>query len=140
MTGPYPLEPSVEQMHSMGETALGALIDFVSGLDDAPSVDHDGVMEVAARFREEAPEFGESFEKVLASIIEASSKSIEYAGPGFFAYLPGGGLYASALAALVGFGMNRYVSLWGLAPAVAQIEASVVRWLCDMFEFPPEAR
>jgi aromatic-L-amino-acid decarboxylase len=140
MPGPYPLEPSVEEMRSMGESALRAYIDFVAGLDEAPAVDHDGVIELAARYREEAPEFGESFEKVLEQVVEASSKSIEYAGPGFFAYIPGGGLYASALAALVGFGMNRYVSLWGLAPAVAQMEASVVRWLCEMFDFPPEAR
>ncbi len=124
----------------MGETALRTLIDFVSGLDDAPAADHEGALELAARFREEAPEFGEAFDKVLAQVMEASSKSIEYAGPGFFAYIPGGGLYASALAALIGFGMNRYVSLWAVTPAVAQIEASVVRWLCDMFEFPPEAR
>lgn len=140
MPGPYPLEPSDEQMRAMGSAALGALIEFVSGLDEAPAVDHDGVLELAARYREEAPEFGESFEKVLASIMEASAKSVESAGPGFFAYIPGGGLYASALASLLAFGMNRYASLWGVAPAVAQIEASVVRWLCDMFDFPPEAR
>jgi len=140
MSGLYPLEPSLDEMRSMGEAALTAYIDFVEGLDEAPSVDHDGVNELAARFREEAPEFGDSFEKVLAQVIEASSKSVEYAGPGFFAYIPGGGLYASALAALLGFGMNRYVSLAGLSPAVAQIEASVVRWLCDVFDFPPEAR
>ena len=124
----------------MGDAALRAYIEFVSGLDDAPAVDHDGVTELAARYREEAPEFGEAFEKVLAQIMEGAAKSVEYAGPGFFAYIPGGGLYASALAGLIAFGTNRYVSLWGLTPAFAQIEASVVRWLCDMFEFPPEAR
>jgi aromatic-L-amino-acid decarboxylase len=140
MPGPYPLEPSVEEMRSMGEAALGAYIDFVAGLDDAPSVDHDGATELAARFREQAPEFGSSFEKLLAQIMEGASKSVEYAGPGFFAYIPGGGLYASALAGLLAFGTNRYVTLWGLTPAFAQIETSVVRWLCDMFDFPPESR
>src|SRR5438067_4665815 len=85
MSPAYPLEPSLEEMRVMGEAALRTLIDFVSGLDDAPASDHEGALEMAARFREEAPEFGESFDKVLASVIEASSKSVEYAGPGFFA-------------------------------------------------------
>jgi aromatic-L-amino-acid decarboxylase len=127
-------------MRAMGEAALEALITFIDGLPNAPAVDHEGVHDLATRFREEAPEFGEPFEKVLTSILEASSKSVEYAGPGFFGYIPGGGLYASALAALLGFGMNRYVALWALGPAVAQIEASVVRWMADLFDYPPEAR
>lgn len=140
MARSFPLEPSVDEMKAMGEAALDALVRFVGGLDDAPSLDREGAEELAARFREEAPEFGESFEKVLGQITEASSKGIETAGPGFFGYIPGGGLYASALAALVGFGMNRFVNVWEAAPVLAQIEASVIRWMGELFDYPPEAR
>jgi aromatic-L-amino-acid decarboxylase len=125
-------------MRSMSEGALEALIGFVEGLPDAPAHDADGVRDLAARFREEAPEFGESFEKVLASIVEASAKGIETGGPGFFGYVPGGGLYASAVAAYVAFAMNRFVNLWQAAPVLAQIEATVLRWMADLFEYPPE--
>jgi aromatic-L-amino-acid decarboxylase len=117
-----------------------ALVGFIEGLDDAPALERTGAEELAARFREEAPEFGESFEKVLGQVVEAASKGIETAGPGFFGYIPGGGLYASALAALVGFGMNRFVNFWEAAPVFAQMEASVIRWMADLFEYPPEAR
>lgn len=140
MARSFPLEPSLDEMKAMGEAALEVLVRFVDGLDDAPSLDREGAEELAARFREEAPEFGESFEKVLGQITEASSKGIETAGPGFFGYIPGGGLYASALAALIGFGMNRFVNFWEAAPALAQIEASVIRWMGELFEYPPEAR
>ena len=136
MARSFPLEPSIDEMRAMGEAALDALVRFVGGLDDAPSQDREGAEELAARFREEAPEFGESFEKVLGQITDASSKGIETAGPGFFGYIPGGGLYASALAALIGFGMNRFVNFWEAAPALAQIEASVIRWMSELFDYP----
>ena len=138
MTSAFPLEPSTTDMRSMAAAATEALADFVGGLDAAPASDGEGVADLAARFREEVPEFGETFEKVLASVVEASSKGIETGGPGFFGYIPGGGLYASSLAAYVAFAMNRFVNLWEAAPVLAQIEATVLRWMSDMFDYPPE--
>lgn len=136
----YPLEPGPDELRSMSEAAVDALVGFVQGLDDAPALDREGAEELAARFREEVPEFGESFEKVLGQIVEGSSKGIETAGPGFFGYIPGGGVVASALAAFIGFGMNRFVNFWEAAPVLAQIEASVIRWMGELFDYPPEAR
>jgi aromatic-L-amino-acid/L-tryptophan decarboxylase len=134
----FPLEPSADEMRMMADGALDAIVGFVSGLDDAPSVDRTGVAELAARFREEAPEFGESFDKVLASVVEASAKGIETGGPGFFGFIPGGGVYASSVAAFVAFAMNRFVNMWEAAPVLAQIEATVLRWFSDLFDYPPE--
>ena len=134
----FPLEPSADEMRVMTSGALDAVIDFVRALPEAPAVDNDGVAEIAARFREEAPEFGESFDKVLAAIVEASGKGIETGGPGFFGFIPGGGVYASAVAAFVAFAMNRFVNMWEAAPVLAQIEATVLRWFSDLFDYPPE--
>lgn len=122
----------------MATGALEAVVEFVESLPSSPASDRAGVSELASRFREEAPEFGESFDKVLASVLEASSKGIETAGPGFFGFIPGGGLYASAIAAYIGFAMNRFVNMWEAAPALAQLEATVLRWFSDLFQFPPE--
>jgi aromatic-L-amino-acid/L-tryptophan decarboxylase len=135
---PFPLEPSSDEMRHMATGALEALVTFVEGLPGAPAHDGTDVAELAARFREEAPEFGDSFDKVLGSVLDASSKGIETGGPGFFGYIPGGGLYASAIASYIAFAMNRFVNLWEAAPGLAQIEATVLRWLSDMFEYPPE--
>jgi aromatic-L-amino-acid/L-tryptophan decarboxylase len=134
----FPLEPSSEEMRTMAGGAVEAIVEFVEGLPSAPASDRDGASELAARLREEAPEFGESFDKVLASVLEASSKGIETGGPGFFGFIPGGGLYASAIAAYVAFAMNRFVNMWETAPALAQIEATVLRWFSDLFDYPPE--
>src|SRR5205814_2859091 len=36
--------------------------------------------------------------------------------------------------------VNRFVNVWEAAPAFAQLETTVVRWLCDLFGYPAEAR
>lgn len=136
--GAFPLEPSGDDMRTMARAATDAMADFIERLDVLPAYDADGVTALAARFREEVPEYGESFDKVLASILEASSKGIETAGPGFFGFIPGGGVYAASLAAHIGFAMNRFVNMWEAAPVLAQIETTVLRWIADLFQFPPE--
>ena len=65
-----------------------------------------------------------------------SRRTYEYAGPGYLAYIPGGGLYTAALADFLAQGVNRYVGLWQPSPAVVQIEENVTRWLCDVFDYP----
>lgn len=60
---------------------------------------------------------------------------IDTAGAGFFGYIPGGGLPTTALADLIGDLLNRYASASAPAPAMARLEESVVRWLCDVVGF-----
>ncbi len=127
-------------MRAMGATALALVEEFIRDLPDAPVADLDGAMEVADSLRESAPEHGTSFETLLDTVAISAKKSINGSGPGFLAYIPGGGLYTSALADLIAAGLNRYVGLAGMAPAIAQIEATTVRWLCDMFDYPEQAR
>src|SRR5436190_1864984 len=52
-------------------------------------------------------------------------------------YIP---LWAAAVADFLATGINKYVGVWNAAPALAQIEATAVRWLCDLFGYPAEAR
>ena len=47
---------------------------------------------------------------------EAAAKTYEYAGPGYLAYIPGGGLYTAALAEFMAQGVNRYINLWQPSP------------------------
>lgn len=137
---PYPLEPTATEMHTMGQATLALVEEFINGLPEAPAADLDGAMEFAGELQEKAPEEGTSFTQLLDTVAIASAKAINNSGPGFLAYIPGGGLYTSALADLLAAGFNRYVNLAGMAPAIAQIEATAVRWLCDLFDYPDDAR
>jgi aromatic-L-amino-acid/L-tryptophan decarboxylase len=132
----FPLDPAPQDMQAMGEAAVSYLIGFIQGLDDAPAEATEGAIELANRLRAAPPEHGGEFAPVFAEAQEAISRTFEYAGPGYLAYIPGGGLYSAALAEFIAQGVNRYVGLWQPSPAVVQIEENVTRWLCDLFDYP----
>ncbi len=139
MTG-YPLDPSPEQMREMGEAALGYVVDFLARRGDAPASAFEGAVEAADARRASPPETGGEFPPLVDLMEDIASHSADNAGPGFLAYIPGGGLFASSLADLLSTTIDRYVNLWGEAPVAAQIENNVVRWVCDLFSFGPDSR
>ncbi|MEA2557332.1 MAG: hypothetical protein QOG88_870 [Actinomycetota bacterium] len=131
-----PLDPSTSQMREMGEATLTYLIDFIRGLDAAPAEATEGALDLARRLRGAPEEDGRSFDQLFTEVQDAVARTFEYSGPGYLAYIPGGGLFTAALAEFIAQGVNRYAGLWGPSPAVVQLEENVTRWLCDLFELP----
>jgi aromatic-L-amino-acid/L-tryptophan decarboxylase len=131
-----PFDPSPEMMRSIGARALDYVIDFITSRDVAPASDLDGAYELAASLRASPPEEATGFPALLQTIDRAANKAYDTAGPGYLAYIPGGGLFASAIADLLADTTNRFINISAPAPALVQMEASVVRWLCDEFRFP----
>lgn len=136
----YPLEPGPEQVRQMGEAVLAFAEEYLRDLPELPAFDPIGGEELAGALREPAPELGSPLPGLLSTLHAAARVGATSAGPGYLAYVPGGGLYAAALADFLAAVMNKYVSVWQLAPACAQIEATAVRWLCDLFGYPAQAR
>ncbi|HZD79226.1 MAG TPA: aminotransferase class V-fold PLP-dependent enzyme [Actinomycetota bacterium] len=135
-----PLDLSPEQMREMGEAALAYVVDFLAGRDAAAASNFDEAEAVARLHRASPPQEGGDFGPLVELVDTIASNSADNAGPGFLAYIPGGGLFASSLADLLSTTIDRFVNLWGEAPVAAQIENNVVRWLCGLFDLPPESR
>src|SRR5438093_12496191 len=140
MGGMFPLEPRPEDMRAMGEAVLERLIAFYQGLDDAPAANTERALEVAAELRAAPPERGGEFEPLLEDVLRAAAHTFEFAGPGYLAYIPGGGLFTSALAEFLSRGLNRFGGLWAPSPAIVQIEEIVIRWMNGLFAYPAEGR
>ena len=136
----HPLEPDAAEMRAMAKAALSFVEDFITGLPDAPAVDLEGALEEARRLAEPAPQEGAPLEPLLDVVARGAAKAFNTTGPGYLAYIPGGGLFAAALGEFLAAAINRYVGVWNAAPILAQLEWTVVRWLCDLFGYPPEAR
>jgi aromatic-L-amino-acid decarboxylase len=133
-------DPTRTEMEAIGRAALGFAIDFVEERATAPAVDLDGARDLADALRGSPPEDPGEFGELLGIVEQAAAKAFDTAGPGYLAYIPGGGLYSAAVADLLACVTNRFVNLAAPAPALVRLEANVTRWLCDIFSFPPESQ
>lgn len=140
MNAPFPLEPAPEDLEAQTRAVADFVLAHVRSLGEQPSFDLDGVDELRASFREPLPEAGRPLAGLLERLAPAIARSYNTAGPGYLAYIPGGGVYASALADFIATATNRYVGVGGAAPALAQIEQTTVGWLCALMGLPAGAR
>jgi aromatic-L-amino-acid/L-tryptophan decarboxylase len=140
VTERYPLEPGPEEMRAMAESTGRFLERFIEDLPAAPAVDLEGAVERAREGRGPAPDRGRPFDDLLDQVWRSAEKAFNTAGPGYLAYIPGGGLYAAALAEFLAAGLNRYVGMWNASPGLAQIEWTALRWLGELFGYPDEMR
>lgn len=135
------LELSREEMRGLIDAAARRVIEYVESLPRQPSADNEGGAELARSLVEPMPETGRPYEELLDAIFErVVRKGFGTAGPGYLAYIPGGGLVQSAVADLVAAAVNRYVGVFAAAPGLAAIETNVVRWFCDLVGYPAGAR
>jgi aromatic-L-amino-acid/L-tryptophan decarboxylase len=113
---------------------------FLDSLPHQPAWSDADPSENAARFRDPMPESGQPLPTLLEAILAAiPAQGFNTAGPGYLAFIPGGGLPLAAVADLIAGTINRYVTVWQAAPAAADIEAAVVRWICEMVGYPATA-
>lgn len=133
----YPLEPSSAEMRRLVDEAMRRIVDHIETLPSQPAMNVEGATEYARTLIEPLPERGESYEKLLDFLFdEAIPRSFTAAGPGYLAYVPGGGIFHAAVADLIADAVNRYVGVCAAAPALVQLEANVIRWFCEIVGFP----
>jgi aromatic-L-amino-acid decarboxylase len=123
-------------MEAMGEAALGLVAEFVEGLPEAPAVKLEDADRLVPELLRPPPESPGQFDTLLHRFREAAAQAVETAGPGYMAYIPGGGLFAAALAEFLSRAVNRYTGLSGFAPALVALEESTLRWLGGEFGLP----
>ena len=117
------------------------LEEYLGSLAEQPA-SYDGVTTDELRaLVEPLPEEGADAEGLFRRVIgECVPRSFNAAGPGYLAYVPGGGLPSAAVADLIGKATNRYVGVFTAAPLLARIEMTAVRWFCDLAGYPERAR
>ena len=137
MTARHPLEPDAAGMRDLASDIVERAIAFIEALPDRPAGGSGPPAEdLLATLRTPPPERPGDRAALLDLLERATDHAYETAGPGYFAYIPGGGLFAAAAAELYTRATNRYVGLAGPAPALVAVEDSVVRWLGDVCGLP----
>jgi len=116
----------------------------IDRLDEAPAV---GTLGAEANRRaaaisrplREAPLAG-GLPAALELLAQALPLSLNAPGPGYLAYIPGGGLPLAGVADLIAGACNRYTGMSAAAPGFARLEADVLRWLASSFGYGERSR
>lgn len=134
-----PLEPDEATLNAWTELAARFVAEQLQKVAELPADNTAGAREVAAGFREPLPEQGTALDTLLARLSPAVEHTFNTPGPGYMAFIPGGGLPSSALGTYVAASVNRYVGVAKAAPALAELEATTVRWLAESMGLPATA-
>ena len=90
---------------------------------------------LAQPFEEEAAAVDDVFAALGAEVV---APGINVASPGSFGYIPGGGLYPSALGDFIADVSNRYSGVFYAAPGAVRLEMQLVNWLAGLIGYPAE--
>jgi aromatic-L-amino-acid/L-tryptophan decarboxylase len=138
--GPAQLELTGAGLRTLMDAVLGRVAAHVDSLPAQPAHTVEGAEAVARALAEPAPEHAAAAADVLDLLFDrAVPTSFNTAGPGYLAYIPGGGLLHAAVADFIADAVNRYTGLWLPAPGLVQLETNVLRWLCGIVGYPATA-
>lgn len=133
------LETTSQDRHSLLQKAQNYGEGFLSTLDEQPAyVDSEsmgkGVYELP--FDEKPKDFNQLLE-VLKS--EVDRPGLNPASGKHAGYIPGGGLYPSAIADYLAAVTNRYTGVFFSSPGAVRIENMCIRWMNDLIGYPERA-
>ncbi len=135
-----PLEPSPEAMRRLIHQAAERIIHHIETLPEQKLHNNQDGPAVARALVEPLPETGTPIEALLDLLDRTVPCSYNTASPGYLAYVPGGGLYASAVADFLADGYNRYTGAWVGSPGLVQLEVNVLRWIAELLGYPATAK
>lgn len=134
------LEPSSEAKKAMLDQAWTYADKFLVELESAPVFKADnGNSSLLNKY--DISEEGRSME----TAVEVFAKGVEPPGlnaasAGHLGYIPGGGVYASAVADFMAAVTNKYAGLYFSSPGVVKLENQLIRWSADLLGYPSTTR
>ena len=138
------LEPDRATLQRWLDAIAAMSFDAIDALDEKPAMGPLGAEGLAIANAvslpiPEAPHPG-GIDELAAVIARAAGASLGTIGPGYLAYVPGGGLPSAAIADLAACILNRFTGLTAAAPALCRLEADVLAWLAAEFGLPSSTR
>ncbi|CAN5347455.1 pyridoxal-dependent decarboxylase [soil metagenome] len=133
------LEPDADARASVHDKVLGYSEDFLNTVNALPAYltnagSGEGLLDQP---------FGETGIGIDAAIRiikdNVDTPGLNPASGGHLGYIPGGGIYYSALGDYLADVFNKYAGVFYASPGAVRMENMLIRWMCDLVGYPPES-
>ncbi|MBI4542398.1 MAG: hypothetical protein HY705_05160 [Gemmatimonadetes bacterium] len=137
MTTPAPFEPVPEDVRALGDAVADWIGRHFDALGELPVVPDTTPEETFGRFTEPVPEHGMEWTAILERFErDVVPLSFHLPSPRYFGLMNPTPLPIAVLAEALAAALNQNLGAWHHSPAGTAIEATVVRWLCDLAGYP----
>lgn len=133
------LEPSAEDRELLFNKTRNYGDEFLNGLSERPAYNTSDLMGRGVYdlpFTSEPKKIDDLLELLKS---EVDTPGLNPASGKHAGYIPGGGLYPSAIADYLAAVTNRYTGVFFSSPGAVRIENMCIRWMCDLIGYPKEA-
>ncbi len=132
------LEPDAAQREQLLLQAMAYSQTFLEGIPDAPV--YQGEADGRGLYDSPLAEKGVGMAEALALLRDnVDTAGINPASGRFMGYIPGGGLFPSALGDYLAAVANRYAGLFFASPGAVRLENMLLRWMADVAGYPEPA-
>lgn len=133
------LEPSKETRNKWLEQVHDYCHDFIDHIEERKSFESE--LPPASHFHSfKIPEQGRPLEEILDFLkVNVDTPGINPASGGHIGYIPGGGIYPTALGDFLADVTNRYAGVFYGNPGAVRLENQLLRWMCKMISYPNTA-
>jgi hypothetical protein len=132
------LEPASDKRNTLNEEVLLYADGFLNRIPDEKGYEKEDTSQ--RLYDLPFNESGYNLSTLLDTLaIAVDHPGINPASGGHIGYIPGGGLYPSALADYMACVTNRYAGIYFASPGAVRMENMLIRWMSDMVGYPMEA-
>jgi len=132
------LEPAAGEREELTGMATAYAEAFLDGLPELPAfvADERRSLCLDQPFAEGPGDMQDLLEMLSAAV---DHEGVNAASGGLMGYIPGGGLFPSALGDFLADVGNRYAGVSFASPGAARLEQGLVRWMCEVIGLPASA-
>ena len=124
----------------LGRAAVELIADYARALDDAPVCSKATPADLVALFDEPLPNEGTSADEIFARVrADLIPHAMNIPSPRYFGLFNPTPLPVAVWADAVASAINQNGAAWRNSPSVSVVEAQVLRWLCRLVGYGPEA-
>lgn len=129
------LDPQQEERSRILEQSIAYIDSFLQELSSKPGYGYGNFENLSSM---NIGEEGKSIQSIIEVLkTEVDAIGISSASGRHLGFIPGGGLWASALADMLGDVSNKYSGIAFSGPGSVKMEAQVIQWMTSIIGYPP---